>query len=61
MDKRRTLSVCLIALQVLNESSSSSEEEEEMELLPIQVRPRIKNYIDTINEYSDIEFKTHFR
>lgn len=64
MDKHRKLSICLIALEVLNESSSDSfsEEEEQVELLPIQVvRPRIKNYIDTVNKYSDEEFKSHFR
>lgn len=50
-------------MEVLNESSSdSSTEEEEMELSRIQtVRPRIKNYMDTISEYSDVEFKSHFR
>lgn len=64
MDKHRKLSICLIALEVLNESSSDSfsEEEEQVELLPIQVvRSRIKNYIDTVNKYSDKEFKSHFR
>jgi len=62
MDKHRKLSICLIALEALNESSSDSSEEEEQIESPIQtVRPRIKNYMDTINEYSDAEFKSHFR
>jgi len=62
MDKQRKLSICLIALEALNESSSdSSEEEEQIELSIQTVRPRIKNYMDTINEYSDAEFKSHFR
>jgi len=61
MDKRRKLSICLIALEILNESDSSSEEEEEELVLPIEIRPRIKNYMDTIQEYSDKEFKSHFR
>lgn len=62
MDKYTKLSICLVALEALNDSSDSfSEEEEEMELLPMQtVRPRIKNYMDTINQYSDMEFKSHF-
>lgn len=63
MDKYRKLSICLIALEMLNESSdSSSEEEEQIELSPMQaVRPRIKNYMDTVKEYSDAKFKSHFR
>lgn len=64
MNKHTKLSICLIALEALNESSDSfSEEEEERDypLLPIQARPRIKNYIDVITEYSDAEFKSHFR
>jgi len=30
--------------------------------LPIQaVWSRVKNYMDTVNKYSDVEFKSHFR
>lgn len=64
MDKQRKLSICLIALEILNESSSDSfseEEEEKLPSLPIQIRPRVKNYMNTVNEYSDMEFKSHFR
>lgn len=64
MDKQHKLSICLIALEILNESSSDSfseEEEEKLPSLPIQIRPRVKNYINTVNEHSDMEFKSHFR
>ncbi|XP_018361569.1 PREDICTED: putative nuclease HARBI1 [Trachymyrmex cornetzi] len=62
MDKRTKLSICLIALEILNESSTDSSSEDELIMrLPIQVRPRVKNYMETVNEYSDIEFKSHFR
>jgi len=50
MDKHKKLSICLIALETLNESSSDSSEEEKQIESPIQtVRPHIKNYMDTIN------------
>jgi len=47
MDKHRKLSICLIASEILDESSSDSSEEEEQIESPIQtVRARIKNYMD---------------
>ncbi|KAL6432011.1 hypothetical protein ACFW04_007447 [Cataglyphis niger] len=64
MDKHRNLSICLIALEILNESSDNSSKEEDIieELVsPIEIRPRIKNYMGTVKEYSDKEFKSHFR
>lgn len=61
MDKYHTLSICLVAVEVLNDTdSSTSEEELELSLL-IRARPRIRNYIEIVNEYSNEEFKSHFR
>ncbi|XP_018402619.1 PREDICTED: uncharacterized protein LOC108779659 [Cyphomyrmex costatus] len=54
----------LTALEVWNENSGDnfSEEDEQMELSPIQsVQLRVKTYVETVKEYSDVEFKRHFR
>ncbi|XP_018311308.1 putative nuclease HARBI1 isoform X2 [Mycetomoellerius zeteki] len=51
------------ALENLDENTSNVfEENKRMELSPIQaVQLHVKNYVDTVKEYSDVEFKRHFR
>lgn len=63
MDKTKLL-ISLAALEAVCESSTDSSEEDELdELLPTiqNIRPRIRNYLDIVNEYSNMEFKSHFR
>ncbi|XP_018351929.1 PREDICTED: uncharacterized protein LOC108754243 isoform X2 [Trachymyrmex septentrionalis] len=54
----------VIALENLDENSidNVSEEDERMELSPVQaVQLRVKNYVDMVKEFSDVEFKREFR
>ncbi|XP_018351932.1 PREDICTED: putative nuclease HARBI1 isoform X4 [Trachymyrmex septentrionalis] len=54
----------LTALENLDENSidNVSEEDERMELSPVQaVQLRVKNYVDMVKEFSDVEFKREFR
>ncbi|XP_018363689.1 PREDICTED: putative nuclease HARBI1, partial [Trachymyrmex cornetzi] len=62
-NKQVKLQICMIAIEILNESSdSSSEEDELLELTNSTIyRPRVRNYIDVVHQYSDMEFKAHFR
>ncbi|XP_011059330.1 PREDICTED: putative nuclease HARBI1 isoform X1 [Acromyrmex echinatior] len=54
----------LTALENLDEDGidNVSEEDERMELSPVQaVQLRVKNYVDMVKEFSDVEFKREFR
>lgn len=63
MDKNTIVAICTAIIEIINETSSSSSEEEEEELLFLSIpKVRIKNYINhVIPEYSNAEFRTHFR
>lgn len=56
---------CTIAEILCEDSSSDSSDEDELQnfIYPSVkiIRPRIKNYLDIVNEYSNAEFKSHFR
>lgn len=62
MDKTKLL-ISLAAIEEVCESSTDSSEDDLDVLLPIiqNIRPRIRNYLDIVNEYSNIEFTSHFR
>lgn len=61
MNKRAKLQICMIVMEIMNETSESSSEEDELLQLTSVIRPRIQNYIDVVHEYSEREFKNHFR
>jgi len=54
---------CTIAEILCDESSDSSDEDELNFIYPSVkiIRPCIKNYLDIVHEYSNAEFKSHFR
>lgn len=57
---------CFTIMEALCESSSDSSDsfdEDELVSYPAiqNIRPRIKNYLDIVHEYSNREFKSHFR
>jgi len=56
------LSISLIALENLDNIDNVSEEDEQIELSPVQaVQLPVKNYVDMVKEFSDVEFKKEFR
>ena len=65
MNKSAKMLICYTIAETLCESSGDSSDEDELLdfIYPsIQnIRPRIKNYLDIVHEYSNTEFKSHFR
>ena len=65
VSKKVKLQIYMTAVEIINDSSSSEEDELLESLLFANsatiYRPRIRNYLDVVHEYSDVEFKTHFK
>lgn len=66
MNKKEKLLICCTTIEILCESTSSdsSDKEEFLQLTYTckqNIRPRITNYFSIVNEYSNNEFKSHFR
>lgn len=66
MNKNAKMLICFSVAEALCDSDSSDSSDEDKLLNVIHplirnTRPRIKNYMDVVHEYSNIEFKSHFR
>jgi len=62
MDKETKISICIAKIEAIIDISSDVNSFSDEDFFPkIYRQPRIRNYINTVSEYSDIEFKSHFR